>query len=204
MGGDASVISEDVPASVEVGEGVPDAPPRVEPSPSERALEAIAEARRQVEDEKAAWLIAKEKAADAKKSYDAAVDGLLRVIRHHTEGVKALPLFDKPGPEPAPDEPAGWRETPLSGLGLSDGILKALAEHAPPILTLGHLTDFTNGRDNQLTDIKGIGEAKAEEIREVSLAFWEARREADGGIPEDVRHLAPAAEPARAEAPAEA
>jgi multidrug efflux pump subunit AcrA (membrane-fusion protein) len=113
------------------------------------------------------------KAKAAKKILEAAIEEFREVSRMAIGG-EDMPLFD--GPKIA-DTPADWRDTPLSELGLSDGILSALAEHVPPILCVGHLADFTSKPNQRLGDIKGIGPAKVEQAEAALIKFWETRKD---------------------------
>jgi hypothetical protein len=94
-----------------------------------------------------------------------------------------LPLFDRPE---APAEDDAWRDQPLEGLRgpdakpLSPAVLQALAENDPPLTTLGAVADWSRG-GKALTDIKGIGEAKAEAIQAIFDHFWDQRAAATAG-----------------------
>lgn len=64
-----------------------------------------------------------------------------------------------------------WRDFALcEKTDLPDSILKALK--AAEIETVGQLTDYTSA-DKRLIDIKGIGQAKVEQIEEAMVKFWE-------------------------------
>jgi hypothetical protein len=140
-------------------------------------LALIYEAKAKVEAKALKLLDAKEAAKAAKEAHDTAVEELMETIRDVQRGGPALPLFDKPRAE-AGAEDTSWREAPLSDLGLSPGILKALAEcEGHPITTVGQLADWT-AAEHRLTDIKGIGEGKAEEIDKALELFWAARKAA--------------------------
>lgn len=154
-------------------------------------IREIVEAEREVATRRTAMLEAKEEAKAAKESFDSSVEDLLAVIRRVRNGEQSLPFGqDRPAeaaptpPDTAPPaEDDSWRDVPLDilvtphGSPLAPGILKALAEAEPDvsITTVGQLADFTaTGKD--LTAIRGIGEAKAEEIRKALDLFWAARQ----------------------------
>lgn len=94
-------------------------------------------------------------------------------------------LFD----QAAADEPDGWQDVPLSEAlaGVPASVIEALAE--ANLTTVGELADWiaADGGRHRLTDIKGIGEAKAEQIQQALEAFWVRWREAGtaGGGEED-------------------
>jgi hypothetical protein len=76
-------------------------------------------------------------------------------------------------PSAPPAEP--WRSEILADIGLPDGIVKKLAEHEPPIVTLGELTDWQTAKgDFWAKDIHGIGLAAAEKIGSVCEKYWAA------------------------------
>jgi hypothetical protein len=71
-----------------------------------------------------------------------------------------------------------WRQTPVDELGLPDGIVMLLQEAGYD--TIGKLADYT-AKDNKLTDIPHIGEAKAKAIEDALERFW-AKRKQDGEV----------------------
>ncbi len=66
----------------------------------------------------------------------------------------------------------------LETLGIKVALLTKLAEHEPPLLTVGDIANWTNqkstkhGGNNSLTDIVGVGEAKATEIQKALDGVW--------------------------------
>jgi hypothetical protein len=54
-------------------------------------------------------------------------------------------------------------------------VLDALAKNVPPLLTVGQLAEWCRHPDNLLTDVRGIGDAKAEAIHEALDRFWAGR-----------------------------
>ena len=84
-----------------------------------------------------------------------------------------------PGPlyantsEDQPDDEE-WRAVDLVERGLSDRVFTSLAEHDPPLTTLGALVDWQAEKgDFWAKDIKGIGEAAEAEIVRVVDDYWE-------------------------------
>lgn len=87
-------------------------------------------------------------------------------------------LYPAKDDEPAaPTDAEAWRAEPLTVLGLTDRILEEL--HAANLVTVGQLADYTTpnsvGYCRALTDISGIGEAKAEKIDAAMMEFWKNR-----------------------------
>lgn len=131
-------------------------------------------------------LEAQEIAKDKKKVYEAEVESLLSYINGLSQ---QYPLFDRqqPAGEPAADGPdaaappapeESWRDVPISDLGplgIPDGLLEALVEQG--LHTIGLLADYT-ASDKRLTDLKGVGPAKAEKIEHALERFWAARKPA--------------------------
>lgn len=73
-----------------------------------------------------------------------------------------------------------WRAVPIEDLpGLSAGLAKILREDNE-ITTLGKLQDYSNQPNARLTDLKKIGKAKAEQIEEACLRYWQEHPEAAG------------------------
>lgn len=120
------------------------------------------------------------KAKAAKKLLEASQNDLNVYIRGLSE---SHPLFEKAAPEPArkhgpepakPDE--AWQTHLLSELiplGVSSKVIDALEEQG--LVNIGHVADHT--AKAQLTDLKGIGEAKATAIEEALIRWWEAHPE---------------------------
>ncbi len=115
---------------------------------------------------------AEARAKAAKKRWEAAVEDLQSLIRKQDEH---LPLFDgaeKPA-ETSPDDES-WRDVDLDILtehGLSEAIVEKF-EHFG-LNTIGELADHTT-KGGTLTDIDGIGPAKAEAIEKALQGFWAA------------------------------
>lgn len=141
----------------------------------------------------------KKAASDAKKAFETAIEAHLQLEDELDSGQGRLPLSAAPDPKPATaaetepatatDGPAtiklhavedeSWRECLVVDLGLPTGIEKALI--AAEIDTIGKLADWTaiptaSGYNQKLTDIGGIGAAKAEKIEAAMIEFWAARK----------------------------
>jgi hypothetical protein len=115
------------------------------------------------------------KQADAKQAKER-VEGLYTELRNYIDELsKPLPLFDKKKGEQAPakalDDEA-WRGVPIETLvshGLPQSLVVRLGEAS--LTTIGLLADFTNA-GKRLTDLDGVGEAKAEKIEQALERFW--------------------------------
>lgn len=71
------------------------------------------------------------------------------------------------------DDDDSWKDVPLSELnGIPDGVLNKL--YAAQIATVGDLAAWST--DSALTDIAGIGQAKAETIEQALEKFWASRK----------------------------
>lgn len=123
-------------------------------------LEAIKEAERKVAQRESEWESAKADAADAKKRYDAAVEHLRDVITSSDE--PRLPFGET-------EQPETWQAVRLETLGIPQTIVTLLDEGAG-LQTVGALAEFT--KRNRLTDISGVGIAKAEQIEAALESFW--------------------------------
>ena len=130
----------------------------------------------------------KESLKEAKAQFEGEVSMLRRLICQRDE---KLPLFDlqtkktESAPEPAVvTEPSAtesapasapaddsWREVEISSLDIADSLASKLYEAS--IETIGDLADWQSS-GKQLTDIKGVGAAKADKIADAMEAFWKA------------------------------
>lgn len=152
------------------------APAPVE-SEADETLREIREMTAEIEEASADHYRKNESAKAAKKRVESLTADLIAFIRKSNE---KLPLFDgKPVPPPpaeAPAEDQSWREVPIDTLslecGLSESIVNKLVE--AEITTIGKLADWTKS-EKRLTDIAGIGGAKAEAIEGAMDKFWGAR-----------------------------
>lgn len=156
------------PAIVPVDPPEPSKPaPPDPPSDEARKLAKIIEANVEVSRLQTHHLFQAEIAKDAKKEYEAACQSLQRLIRQMGE---KLPLFDKPEP---PKEDA-WRELAIDVLtnhGLTVAIAATLEKAG--IATMGAMSDWSDS-NKMLTEIKGIGQGKAEQILAAPNLFWAA------------------------------
>lgn len=127
-----------------------------------RALrERQREAQRKVDD----W---KSELKSARVSLEAWTDAISRYIDSLDQ--PQLPFGEKPA-EAGED----WRSVSLAdaiGAAVTISVLECLAE--AQLRTVGELADFTC--QSQLTDVAGIGQAKAEQIEQALEAFWAARK----------------------------
>jgi hypothetical protein len=135
------------------------------------------------------WACAKENARAARKAYEAATERLIGLAKEHIG--PELPMFSANGQ--AEDESL---KTPLSEVfetaGLSESITAKFRANGQ--VTIGDLAKWTSAPDpdpNQLTDIPGIGPAKAKQVEDALEAFWAKRNAAavsepvDGGEDEE-------------------
>ncbi|HLL89223.1 MAG TPA: hypothetical protein VK324_07960, partial [Tepidisphaeraceae bacterium] len=77
----------------------------------------------------------------------------------------------------APFDDEAWRSVRLDSLepAIKPAKLKVLAEHTPPIETLGQLTDWQASKgDWWRKDIKGLGDGGAEQLIAATDAYWAA------------------------------
>lgn len=143
---------------------------------------------------------AKKAAAEAKKAYEAAVEEHFSLEDELSSGQTRLPFPAEPEakPEalPAPEaatEPEAapaaddesWRSLDIGGLNLKAAVQDKL--RSAGIDTIGGLSDYLKpnaaGFVKRLTDLPGIGQAKAEAIEEALMGFWASRAmDADGPV----------------------
>ena len=76
-----------------------------------------------------------------------------------------------------------WRYEELSALEISDRLIERLREHNPSIVTIGDLSDFT-GDGHELTEVKGVGQSKAESVTDALAEFWRNSEEQNSVEPE--------------------
>lgn len=160
-----------------------------------RQEQRVTEAFRQLESAKAA-------AKEAKESWESEAHRLTVIIREETEPT----LFDGeekaasggPGLEPRPADDDAWRAVRLDTLDLPPGVIKALANNSPPIITIGDHADYLkptlDGFEKRLTDIKGIGKGSVDRIDNALDVFWgewRSRPVAEVAEPVDVPTEAP-------------
>ena len=128
------------------------------------------------------YLVSAETAKTDKKLWEAASERLQSFIRGTAE---TYPLFPGKPPETEPEaQNEDWREIAIDILethGLSAAIVSRLSEEG--FHTIGALAHWTSGGNGELpqhlTDVPGIGEAKAEQIGAALELFWAAQGIAD-------------------------
>jgi hypothetical protein len=90
-----------------------------------------------------------------------------------TETTPATESTPAETPEVTPEvDPNGWRSVSITDLDIPAGTAKLLIEAG--IDTIGKMADFTATPNQRLTDVKGIGQGKAERIENAMIAFWAA------------------------------
>ena len=119
--------------------------------------------------------------ADAKAMLKAREQEWQRSVRELRDVVcgREQPMLPYPKPD-AEAEPDAWRDTPIEMLDrLSETICLRLREHA--LKSIGDIADYT-AEGKLLTDLAGIGQAKAEVIEDALTKYWEdhPRSEAEG------------------------
>lgn len=116
---------------------------------------------------------AKSAASAAKKVFEAADEALRALIHQGPDLQQRLPGMEDSEPEGNVE----WRDLPLSELGLANAIVETIVEqNEPQLKTIGDLTDWVN-EFGAFTGLGGIGPAKAEQIEEAFVAFWEKHPE---------------------------
>jgi hypothetical protein len=155
----------------------------IDPENLSRQLRAIERQEKTVGKLRDEWENLKELTASAKKAYDEGVERLCEIIRRHNA---PAPLFDDPslrqpaatsGAEPtAPAEDDAWRSVLIADLEpkLTAGKLKVLAEHVPPITTMGEMADWQKAKgDFWVKDLKGFGPGGAEQYELAATRYFE-------------------------------
>ena len=71
-------------------------------------------------------------------------------------------------------DPEAWRSVRLDSLDIGGKALIAMAEHSPSLLTVGDVAELGKARGD-LTDVKGIGPALADQIADTLAAFHAGR-----------------------------
>jgi hypothetical protein len=140
---------------------VPDAP--ADPAAQMAALEAYEQEVAEAENE---WNALKEQCKEAKSVFDGKVATLRRMIRaaSNDEDRPLLSQMESNGHA----DPEAWRAIGIETLGLSTRIGKALTEGK--LGTIGAIADWT--KQYRLMDVKGIGEAAAEELGSRLDSWW--------------------------------
>ena len=112
---------------------------------------------------------AKEASRAAKKRLNEAMVALREFISSGPDTQMKL-SFDSRELDHSQDSQA-WRYEELSALEISDKLIERLREHNPSIVTIGDLSDFT-GDGHELTEVKGVGQTKAESVTDALAEFW--------------------------------
>jgi len=108
---------------------------------------------------------------DAKGALAAAIRKMRSIVSDE-EPLYSVPTPPKPVEEVTPADDM-WRAVDIADLdGLTAKDREFLA--AKEIVTIGALADYT--KDRQLTDIEGIGEARANRIADALEKFWADRK----------------------------
>jgi hypothetical protein len=139
-------------------------------------LDAIIEQAQEVQGLEEDWEAAKADAADAKKRYDAAVKkqrAFTLGVTPSTDVQEELPLTDS-------DEPVGsWRDVPLTEVLLNNKVVDAIAE--VDVRTIGEFTKRVEECGLRgvtwWADINGIGQAKADNVDQEFIEWWEKNPE---------------------------
>lgn len=107
----------------------------------------------------------------AREYYDERVKALRSEIRARD---RVLPLFDqKPAAEGSQEEDDSWRLTTIEDAGIPEKLCALLRENRPPLETVGDIADWGDKHKKLLTDVEGIGPAKASQIETILDGFWE-------------------------------
>lgn len=152
--------------------------PEPEPSPEAKTLEEIVERNRRGIEMHDAWQKLKKQAKAAGLVWEEHQEDTQHFIASFDE---EYPLFDRKAQDAGvvadPSEgDQSWRSASileLGGYGLTPAVIVKLGEDG--IGTMGTLADHTNS-GKLLTDIPGVGRAKAEAIEAALEGFWAAQR----------------------------
>lgn len=118
---------------------------------------------------------AKEEVKECRERFDVEVAKLRGLIRGSQE---KHPLFDESSPIATESlshkndgKLADWRDVEISALNVPDSLATKLYESS--IETIGDLVDWQSV-GKTLTDIKGVGQSKADKIADALEEFWRA------------------------------
>lgn len=149
-------------------------------------VQEIFDLRRNVAERRAEYIKAKSEAKQAKSEWEEAGEDLIVLIDRIQNPQRELP-FGPPGTspidhaiemedkardgksKPAPPTDESWRKVNIKELKLGDKIQDNLEDAG--LFTIGQIADFT-AKDQGLTDIGGIGPAKAQKIEDALTEFW--------------------------------
>lgn len=153
-----------------------ESPPADPPVPKDVAIgnvqAKLVEQLRIFRDAEADWREAHNTAGEMKKAMDREqrrLNGYVNELADIIEdrGGPRLPFPDENAPPPPVEE---WRKTTIEDLGITGALAETLVEAG--LKTLGDITDHTKD-GKPLTDIQGIGPAKAEKISDLCAKYWE-------------------------------
>lgn len=144
--------------------------PAADPSPIQQVehehYEEIRTLNQEVCEARSAWTIAKDKASGLKKTFDALNYELLQTIRRGPDPQRKLPLDGAANSTTSPSD--AWRSVKVSELTISSSTAETLVDNF--LSTLGELSDFWKA-GNMLTDLVGIGGAKADAVADAFAAY---------------------------------
>lgn len=86
--------------------------------------------------------------------------------------VREIPMIPRATRGPVNQDDDSWRNVPVSRLGLPSSLVAILVDDNS-IRTIGDIQEWT--RFKRLTDLKKVGQAKAEKIEEALVEFWKKR-----------------------------
>ena len=116
---------------------------------------------------------------EAKEHAKACEKNLQRAIRGDDQQ-KEFP-FKEVETQASQEEDQSWREVTIEDAGIPEKLCAFLLENKPPLETLGDLADWSDKHKKSLTDVTGIGPAKATQIEDALVEFWAQRN----STPED-------------------
>lgn len=125
----------------------------------------------------------KQELKEAKLEAEAADAAIRRLLREEKNDAER-PLLKLAGDASSADgeeSDESWRSISIDELGLPAKVCESLRENVPSLATVGAISDWANtpdanGRHKQLTDVKGIGAAKATQIDEALDRVWKQRK----------------------------
>jgi len=174
---DESSELEEQSQPAEQPETPPADPPKTDATRAREAAIADVQARlcQQLEDLRAAedeWKEAHDAASGLKKLVEKKQDRLNDLVSELRDVIagRFSPTLPFPPDDASPMVDEAWKAVPLAELGLTGKLAESLTEAG--LTTLGAIADYT-ASGKLLTDIAGIGPAKAEEIEKACEVYWE-------------------------------
>ena len=145
---------------------------------SEELMDELRKANIRFREAETAHSDAKDIASMRKKSMESAQEHLNEIVSQIVGDSLPMPLFDLTG-----GFGEAWRDVPLDTLGIKPGLLKAMAENDPPILTIGDQADWTKDKgDFWAKDIKDVGKDNQDGITGPIDAYWSEHPEFCDGL----------------------